>query len=63
MTWQEIETLDAGSSMIARKPGGYWCRVMVVDKWRKRVKLQDLYNGACHRYWVSFKTLQEGWRK
>ena len=62
MTWQDIETLNAGSTMIARAPGGYWVRVMVVDKWRERVKVHDSHS-PCHRYWVGFKTLEKSWRR
>lgn len=60
MTMSEIDRLEAGNSGVKRLPGGYWCRVLVVDRWRKKVKLRDDHS-RCHRYWVSFKTLIEQW--
>lgn len=51
---------DPAPLTIARKPGGYWCDVVQVDRVGKRVKLHDARRGMC--YWVSFKTLAKDWR-
>jgi hypothetical protein len=60
MTLSTVSRLKKGDQ-IARKPDGYACSVLHVNKVRRQIKIYDAHRNSV--FLCNFQTLAEAWRK
>jgi len=48
------------NTQVQRKPCGYFCQVIKIDKKLQKVKIKDLHHSRT--FWVSKKTFNSSWQ-